>query len=82
MSAEQKLIQAVLIGAGVGRGAGERGHSLPPIAESHPPTEQPMEVVSEIVCLALKHPSAGYNRLESLLMAEGIYISQKTSGRV
>lgn len=50
---------------------------LPPVHKSHPQTTPP-EVVERIKELALRHPSYGCNRLESLLQLEGIRVSYVT----
>ena len=54
---------------------------LPPIHKSHPQTTPP-EVVKKILNLALKHPAWGCNRLEGLLKAEGINISNVTIQKI
>lgn len=50
---------------------------LPPIAKNHPFTTPP-ETVEKIKELAMKHPSWGCNRYESLLKADGISVSSIT----
>jgi len=54
---------------------------LPPIPKNHPQTTPP-EVVERIIELALKHPSYGCNRLESLLRLEGIQVSYVTIQKI
>jgi hypothetical protein len=54
---------------------------LPPIHKSHPQTTPP-EVVKKILDLALKHPAWGCNRLEGLLKAEGILVSNVTIQKI
>ncbi len=54
---------------------------LPPIPKNHPQTTPP-EVVKKILDLALKHPAWGCNRLEGLLKAEGIFISNVTIQKI
>ena len=54
---------------------------LPPIHKSHPQTTPP-EVVKKILDLALKHPSWGCNRLEGLLKAEGVSVSNVTIQKI
>ncbi len=54
---------------------------LPPIHKSHPQTTPP-EVVEKILNLALLHPAWGCNRLEGLLKAEGINISNVTIQKI
>ena len=54
---------------------------LPPIAKSHPHTT-PKETVEKIKTLALRHPSYGCNRLESLLKADGVSISYVTIQKI